>query len=168
MKKKMGSSKSVKKMQYGGNPTAQPAFGSTTPNSPRQQAKIEQVKAQVPVSKGASSAPIIGVRKAIFNQAKNDWGETPETQWSYDQMQNWKNGINKAPYKKGGSIGKMKKGGSVGSSKKPKMAKGGSVSFGMLSVKKGIDKNPKPTAADRIAGAKMKKGGSVKKSSKKK
>jgi hypothetical protein len=62
----------------------------------------------------------------------------------------------------------MKKGGSVGSSKKLKMAKGGSVSFGMLSVKKGIDKNPKPTAADRIAGATMKKGGMVKKSSKKK
>jgi hypothetical protein len=28
--------------------------------------------------------------------------------------------------------------------------------FGMLSVKAGIDKNPKPTAADRIAGAKDK------------
>ena len=27
--------------------------------------------------------------------------------------------------------------------------------FGMLSVKAGIDKNPKPTQADRIAGAKM-------------
>jgi hypothetical protein len=46
--------------------------------------------------------------------------------------------------------------------KKPKMAKGGSVPFGMLSVKAGVDNNPKPTAADRIAGAKMKKGGSVK------
>lgn len=30
--------------------------------------------------------------------------------------------------------------------------------FGMLSVKAGIDKNPKPTAADRIAGAKMNAG----------
>lgn len=38
-----------------------------------------------------------------------------------------------------------------------KMKKGGSSSFGMLSVKAGIDKNPKPTAADRIAGAKMNK-----------
>ena len=28
--------------------------------------------------------------------------------------------------------------------------------FGMLSVKAGIDKNPMPTQADRIAGAKMK------------
>lgn len=55
-------------------------------------------------------------------------------------------------------IDTMKKGGMV----KKKYAKGGS-SFGMLSVKAGIDKNPKPTAADRIAGAKMKKGGSVKK-----
>jgi hypothetical protein len=54
----------------------------------------------------------------------------------------------------------MKKGGSV----KPKMQKGGSTPFGMLSVKKGIDKNPKPTQADRIAGATMKKGGSVGKS----
>ena len=38
---------------------------------------------------------------------------------------------------------------------RPKFKSGGS--FGMLSVKAGIDKNPKPTAADRIAGAKMNK-----------
>lgn len=44
---------------------------------------------------------------------------------------------------------------------KRKYAKGGS-SFGMLSVKAGVDKNPKPTQADRIAGAKMKKGGVIK------
>lgn len=41
---------------------------------------------------------------------------------------------------------------------KPMMKKGGKAkngtSFGMLSVKAGIDKNPKPTQADRIAGAK--------------
>ena len=41
---------------------------------------------------------------------------------------------------------------------KPVMKKGGKAQngkeFGMLSVKAGIDKNPKPTAADRIAGAK--------------
>lgn len=41
----------------------------------------------------------------------------------------------------------MKKGGAA------KKAKNGS-SFGMLSVKAGIDKNPNPTQADRIAGAK--------------
>ncbi len=49
-----------------------------------------------------------------------------------------------------GKNGMMKKGGAV-----KKMAKGGS-SFGMLSVKAGVDKNPKPTAADRIVGAKKK------------
>ena len=53
-----------------------------------------------------------------------------------------------------------------GSMKKYKA--GGSTSFGMLSVKAGVDSNPKPTAADRIVGAKkkageMKKGGFVKK-----
>ena len=54
----------------------------------------------------------------------------------------------------------MKKGGMT-----KKYAKGGS-SFGMLSVKAGVDKNPKATAADRIAGAKMNKkkmGGTTKK-----
>jgi hypothetical protein len=47
---------------------------------------------------------------------------------------------------------------------RPSFKNGGSTSFGMLSVKAGVDKNPKPTAADRIAGAKMKKkmGGSAK------
>lgn len=45
---------------------------------------------------------------------------------------------------------------------KTKKAKNGR-SFGMLSVKAGVDKNPKPTAADRIAGAKglAKKGAKV-------
>tara|TARA_A100001515_G_scaffold118521_1_gene100831 strand:+ start:176 stop:502 length:327 start_codon:yes stop_codon:yes gene_type:complete len=33
----------------------------------------------------------------------------------------------------------------------------GDMPFGMLSVKAGVDNNPKPTVADRIAGAKMKK-----------
>jgi hypothetical protein len=54
-----------------------------------------------------------------------------------------------------GKTGQMKKGGLV-KSKATKFAKGGST-FGMLSVKAGIDKNPKPTAADRIAGAKKTK-----------
>lgn len=50
--------------------------------------------------------------------------------------------------------------------KKTKSMKSGG-SFGMLSVKAGVDNNPKPTAADRIAGAKMnagksKSGGKVK------
>jgi hypothetical protein len=50
-------------------------------------------------------------------------------------------------------------------SERPRFKKGGSA-FGMLSVKAGVDKNPKATAADRIAGAKMSKkkmGGATKK-----
>ena len=43
---------------------------------------------------------------------------------------------------------------------RPRFKKGGTP-FGMLSVKAGVDKNPKPTAADRIASAKMKKGGMI-------
>ena len=41
------------------------------------------------------------------------------------------------------------------SHKKGKDVKKKKSNFGMLSVKAGIDKNPNPTQADRIAGAKM-------------
>jgi hypothetical protein len=44
----------------------------------------------------------------------------------------------------------MKKGGKIKTKAKAQNGK----SFGMLSVKAGVDKNPNPTAADRIAGAK--------------
>ena len=79
-------------------------------------------------------------------------------------------------YKKGGSIVTAVKhscppgsvrlpNGKCGTRETPAFKKGGST-FGMLSVKAGVDNNPKPTAADRIAGAKMsnkemKKGGST-------
>jgi hypothetical protein len=38
---------------------------------------------------------------------------------------------------------------------RPTMKEGGSSPFGILSIIAGIDNNPKPTAADRISGAKM-------------
>ena len=64
-------------------------------------------------------------------------------------------------YMKGGRVKKMGGGmtremyskGSNGKKKDKKKA------FGMLSVKAGIDKNPNPTQADRIAGAKMRNKG---------
>ena len=64
-------------------------------------------------------------------------------------------------FMKGGRVKKMGGGmtrnmyskGSNGKKKNKKKA------FGMLSVKAGIDKNPNPTQADRIAGAKMKNKG---------
>ena len=64
-------------------------------------------------------------------------------------------------YMQGGRVKKM--GGGMAKRKmlkagtKPMKNNGKASKFGMLSVKAGIDKNPKPTQADRIAGAKMKK-----------
>ena len=73
---------------------------------------------------------------------------------------------NKTSKAKGGRIGLkrgtglMKKKSNVQKIKEafaPKVSKNKKASkFGMLSVKAGIDKNPNPTQADRIAGAKMK------------
>jgi hypothetical protein len=40
--------------------------------------------------------------------------------------------------------------------RKPMMKSGGTSPFGILSIIAGIDNNPKPTAADKISGAKMK------------
>ena len=63
---------------------------------------------------------------------------------------------------KGGRVGLkrgtglMKKKSNVQKIKETFGPKNKSTKFGMLSVKAGIDKNPNPTLADRIAGAKMK------------
>jgi len=68
-------------------------------------------------------------------------------------------------FKKGGRIGFNKGTGRSGVpamdiknkiSLAKKKKKNNKTPFGMLSVKAGIDKNPNPTQADRIAGAKMK------------
>lgn len=75
-----------------------------------------------------------------------------------DQLGFKSGGSVKPKAKVGGSL-PVCKGGKVRSAtgdcvmERPKFKSGGSA-FGMLSVKAGIDKNPKPTAADRIAGAK--------------
>jgi hypothetical protein len=70
--------------------------------------------------------------------------------------------IYKTRKKDGGRIGLkrgtglMKKKSNVQKIKETFGPKNKSTKFGMLSVKAGIDKNPNPTQADRIAGAKMK------------
>ena len=75
----------------------------------------------------------------------------------YDKYENKAKG-GRIGYKKG--TGLMKKKSNVEKIKEtfaPKVSKNKKASkFGMLSVKAGIDKNPNPTQADRIAGAKMK------------
>ncbi len=70
----------------------------------------------------------------------------------------------KAPAKKGSGLSGnplFKKASEIKDTTTYKAKSGGA--FGMLSVKAGIDKNPNPTAADRIAGAKgmAKKGKTV-------
>jgi hypothetical protein len=67
-------------------------------------------------------------------------------------MKMYNNGPRKAMMYGGAAKRKPMMYGGMAMNKKKKMAKGGEA-FGMLSVKAGIDKNPKPTAADRIAGA---------------
>jgi len=68
------------------------------------------------------------------------------------KMGNFKNIINQSV------TGKITTEGAEQAIKKIVLTKagGGATDFGMLSVKAGIDKNPKATQADRIAGAKMK------------
>ena len=58
--------------------------------------------------------------------------------------------VKKAQYGMSEDMSMMKKGGKM----KTKAKSGGD--FGMLSVKAGVDKNPNPTFADKIAGAKKK------------
>mgnify|MGYP003152734228 FL=1 len=65
-------------------------------------------------------------------------------------------------FNKGGRVGLkrgtglMKKKSNIQKIKEAFAPKNKSTKFGMLSVKAGIDKNPNPTQADRIAGAKLK------------
>lgn len=73
----------------------------------------------------------------------------PKSQSNYENGFNIATGMYDKPAKKATTPAKK-------SVPKKKLKNGGS--FGMLSVKAGVDKNPKPTAADRIAGAKMKAG----------
>jgi hypothetical protein len=140
MKKKIGSSKSMKKMAMGGPGPKTDSIPSGPKISP---AEMEMMK------KRANSP---------YNKFPSDRSKTMEFRPGRDDAK--RKTMEYVPSRDGGKMEFYKKGGSVG--KKPKMAKGGSTPFGMLSVKAGVDNNPKPTAADRIAGAKMKKGGSVK------
>ena len=71
--------------------------------------KMGGVQGTTPIKKGGSGSGITGVRKAVFNEAKSNWGEKPNTQWSYDQMSKWKSDVAKKPnYKKGGAVKRNK------------------------------------------------------------
>ena len=73
------------------------------------------------------------------------------------QVTNRRGAMNGGRMKKMGGGMMMKKRSMLKDGTKPMKKNNKASRFGMLSVKAGIDKNPKPTQADRIAGAKMKK-----------
>ena len=107
---------------------------------------------------------IFGIRTKHGLSPNKKTGETvKKVSKLNDELDKIKNRTRKAKggrigYKKG--TGLMKKKSNVQKIKEtfaPKVSKNKKASkFGMLSVKAGIDKNPNPTQADRIAGAKMK------------
>jgi hypothetical protein len=179
-----------KKMGLGIKPTLR----STLENKSFQEKSLSKAAALKPASKSSlmkkggkiikkAQNGIVGKIKSSFKKAGADLKQADRDYKSSDsvrklpitgktlkeKLENSKSNRAKADslynVAKKREAGEMKKGG-----KMIKKAKNG-TSFGMLSVKAGIDKNPKPTAADRIAGAKkqaksgtkmMKKGGKCK------
>jgi hypothetical protein len=121
MKKKIGSSKSMKKMKTGGvtkmqgggypdvppNMMAAPSAPKPVPSAAK--ARFEQRKAQTPIRKGASSAPIFGINNAVKNAVLDDETGTMLKGFRMSEKGNI------VPMKKGGSAGKskMKMGGSL-------------------------------------------------------
>jgi hypothetical protein len=108
--------------------------------------------------KKAEYGTAMGPKKPV---AKKPMAPAPKKKKSYpilsDDGENY-NGPKVGPREKTPGGGFSRNGSKI------KKAKNGGA-FGMLSVKAGIDKNPNPTAADRIAGAtkKAKSGASMKK-----
>ena len=83
-----------------------------------------------------------------INKRKSDYKTPDEPKFSKGGRAGFKKGTG---FKKKSNVQKIKE---TFGPKKSAAKK--STKFGMLSVKAGIDKNPNPTQADRIAGAKMK------------
>jgi len=111
--------------------------------------------------KDAGAPPSIANQQAKSKLKKEEGKKLKSISYRLDELQ--KKVEKKA---KGGRVGLkrgtglMKKKSDIQKIKEtfaPKVSKNKKASkFGMLSVKAGIDKNPNPTQADRIAGAKMK------------
>jgi len=124
---------------------------------------IEQkvVKTVDKAFKDAGAPPSIANQQAKSKLKKEEGKKLKSISYRLDELQ--KKVEKKA---KGGRVGLkrgtglMKKKSDIQKIKEtfaPKVSKNKKASkFGMLSVKAGIDKNPNPTQADRIAGAKMK------------
>jgi hypothetical protein len=147
---------SIKKMKAGGGSDPCPKgyhvneYGGCSPNTFRTLGSKLGVGAGIAGALGIASKYIgdkIKEKKAAKKEAeekKKKAAETPKAKFgaSVGVKASCKNGMVR------GADGKCVM-------SRPKFKSGGS--FGMLSVKAGVDKNPNPTAADRIAGAKMNK-----------
>ena len=137
-----------------------PDIKSVAPNVPV--TKADKVKRDLRLAKQKSKTSQVKLDNTIFR--------IEQQKKRLEDMQKTKSQTQTRPGKqnlaKGGRVGLkrgtglMKKKSDIQKIKEtfaPKVSKNKKKSkFGMLSVKAGIDKNPNPTQADRIAGAKMK------------
>ena len=133
---------------------------SVKPNVPDTKLKKATSGLNLATQKSKASGAKLG--QTLF-ESKNKAFRGDDFTFSYSKKKTPKVSEQKA---KGGRVGLkrgtglMKKKSNIQKIKEafaPKVSKNKKASkFGMLSVKAGIDKNPNPTQADRIAGAKMK------------
>ena len=132
------------------------AINKVEPNVP--ETKGEKIKRDLTLAKQKSKTAQVNLDNTIFriNQQKKRLEDMKKTK-SQTQTRPGKQNL-----AKGGRVGLkrgtglIKKKSNVQKIKETFGPKNKSTKFGMLSVKAGIDKNPNPTQADRIAGAKMK------------
>ena len=136
------------------------AINKVDPNVP--ETKLDKVKRDLKLATQKRKTSEVKLDNTIFriNQQKKRLEDMQKTK-SQTQTRPGKQNLAKGgrvEYKKG--TGLMKKKSDVQKIKEtfaPRVSRNKKASkFGMLSVKAGIDKNPNPTQADRIAGAKMK------------
>ena len=133
---------------------------SVKPNVP--DTKLKKAMSGLNLATQKSKAARARLGQTLF-ESKNKAFRGDDFTFSYSKKKTPKVSEQKA---KGGRVGLkrgtglMKKKSNIQKIKEafaPKVSKNKKASrFGMLSVKAGIDKNPNPTQADRIAGAKMK------------
>jgi hypothetical protein len=190
MMKKGGPAKRLKRYQDEGevSPPMSAPETTPTPTTTSKRTFADAYQANLAAGLNKTQAKKIAMRElglktavdpnAIINAVGNTAGAIGSAVNAFRQP----SGPSGSPFKKGGATkAKMAKGGNfapnraVKSSCKQgmvrdasgkcvmvrKMAKGGSTSLGMKSVKAGFDSNPKVTRADIITAAKKKKGGMV-------
>ena len=133
------------------------AINKVEPNVP--ETKGQKIKRDLKLAKQKTKTSQVKLDNTIFRieqQKKRleDMKKTKSQTQTRPGKQNLSSG-GRAGFKRGTGLIPKKKS-NVQKIKETFGPKNKSTKFGMLSVKAGIDKNPNPTQADRIAGAKMK------------